>query len=126
MYNRKEKLTRNDCEAMIKVMQENQHTIMAIAESVHDEIACDATIMKLYDDAENMEHLIEEIPTMLTVSLDIDDNDTVDMEWQSGDNNYSGACYSHRFWAVVYFDPTATPESYYEQLIEDMDNNLPW
>jgi len=126
MYNRKEEVTKNDCEAIIKAMQENQHTIMAIAESVHDELARDATIMGLHDDIENTEHLIEELPTMLTVSLDIDDDDVVDMNWQSGDNSYSGACYSHRFWAVVYFDTTATPESYYERLLEDMNNNLPW
>ena len=122
----KEKITRNDCEAMIKVMQENQHTIMAIAESIHSELASDTTIIAMYDDIKNTGYLIEEIPTMLTVSLDIDDDDCVDMNWQSGDNSYSGACYSHRFWAVVYFDSTATPESYYEQLIEDMNNNLPW
>jgi len=126
MFEHKEKISSNDCEAIMRAMRENQHTIMAIAESIHDELANDSTVMDMYDDIEHMNCVLDDMPSMLTVSFDVDTNDNIEMEVQAGDNSYSGPCYFHRFWAVAFFDPTATAESYYEQIVDDLSRNLPW
>ena len=117
MFERKEKVTYSDRQEMIKAVEDNVHHIMSVARSIHNELAADSFIMEMHDYMDNMG---DDIPTMLTISVDMDTDGTVDFNWQSGDNSYTGACYDNRFWGVTYFDPTGTPETYYSELKEDL------
>ena len=75
-----------------------------------------------YDYAEHLE-LIPNYPSMdLTIGINDPETDQDFPEWtyQTGDNSYSGSCYSKQYWGVA----TITRDSIAQDLAEEIVDNL--
>jgi hypothetical protein len=84
---------------------------------------CRSVWKDYYKDEYNPED--ESYSTMVTLGVDCDDDGNVTFGLQSGDNSYTGNAYGFQYWGVVYPYP-ATADEYATELIESVEETLPW